>query len=339
MRYSWLIAASLLVAPAVAQDVHPSFDCKKAKSPAEKLICSDAGLSELDLVLSRAYRDALQEGNVEKKSQLAWIRSRDVECASSRSKECLRASIERRIAQLQQPAAGYSVADHWPTGIHESLFDMSPEEAPICRALANAVNRSTAPMPLTPYHEPPLGGAGLVEASWQPVTDADPVEIIRELHRQMGVSAAVLFAPGWREGWEKKLAKGEARLEWTTLVGLRGDAPSTRVVRLMDDPAWLQQRKNVSSTMMAIVNGSFSNLQYIRMLDPADSAFTFQGRSYFFGISYRDVDDSFAVRLSEPQQDISVDKSYEGPGAGAPSAPAFVRICRLLFHKPKTKSP
>lgn len=337
MRYSWLMAVSLLAAPAAAQDVHPSFDCKKAKSPTEKLICSDAGLSQVDLALSRAYAEALQEGNVEKKSQRDWIKSRDAECASSRSRECLRASIERRMAELQHPAAGYSVADQWPTGIRESLFDMSPEDAPICRALADAANRSAAPMPLTPYHEPPLGGAGLVEASWQPVTDADPVEIIRALHRQLGVGEAVLFEPGWREAWEKKLATGQARLEWTTLVGLRGDAPSTRVVRLMDDPAGLERAKNVSATRMAIVNGGFSSLQYIRTLDLLDSAFTFQGRSYFFGTSYRDFDDSFSIRLSEPQQEISVAMSYEGPGAGAPAA--FVRICRLLFHKPRMKSP
>jgi hypothetical protein len=35
---------------------------------------------------------------------------------------------------------------------------------------------------------------------------------------------------------------------------------------------------------MATVNGSFANLHFIRGLDPFDSAFTFQGRSYLFDI-------------------------------------------------------
>src|SRR5450755_677884 len=151
MRYAWLIAVSLLTMPAAAQDVRPSFDCTKARSPAEKLICSDASLSRLDLALSRAYKEALQEGKVERDSQRDWINSRGVECASSNAKVCLRATVERRIAQLQQPATGYSVSDQWPTGVRASTFGMLPQDGPICRALADAANQSTLPKPLTPY--------------------------------------------------------------------------------------------------------------------------------------------------------------------------------------------
>lgn len=338
MRYSWLMAVTLLAAPAAAQDVHPSFDCRKAKSPTEKLICSDTRLSQLDLALSHAYAEALQEGNVEKKSQLAWIKSRDAECASSRSVDCLRGSLERRITQLQRPAARYSVSDQWPTGIRDALFDMFSEDAPICRALADAANQSAAPMPLTPYHEPPLQDGGLVEASWQPVTDADPVEIIKELYRQEEArwGRELQLRSGWREEWEKKLATGKARLEWTTLVGFRDDVPSTQVVRLMDDPDGVERATYLKSTMMAVVNGGFTNLVYIRGPEPLDGAFTFQGRSYLFGMSHRLWDNSFTIRLSEPQQVISVDKSFEGAGGGPG---VVVAICRLLYHKPKAISP
>jgi uncharacterized protein len=339
MRYAWLMIVSLLVMPAAAEDVRPSFDCTKARLPVEKLICSDVRLSQLDLALSRAYKEALREGNVEKDSQRDWIKSRDVECASSTAKECLRASIEQRIAQLQQPATGYSVSDRWPTGIHTSTFGMLPQDGPICRALADAVNQSTLPKPLTPYHEPPLEGAGLVEALWQPVTDAAPSEIIRELYRQEEArwGRELHLEPGWREEWEKKLATGRARLEWTTLAGFRGDAAATRVVRLMDDPAGARRATDLKSTMMAIVNGGFTSLSLIRGLDPFDSAFTFQGRSYLFGIAYRDWDNSFTIEFSKPQQEIRIDQSYEGPGADGPAS--FVTICRLLYHKPKTTSP
>jgi hypothetical protein len=201
--------------------------------------------------------------------------------------------------------------------------------------LADAVNQSTLPKPLTPYHEPPLGSAGLVEASWQPVTDAAPIEIIRELYRQEEArwGRELHLEAGWREEWEKKLATGGARLEWTTLVGFRGDAPATRVVRLMDDPAGTRRATDLKSTMMAIVNGDFTSLSLIRGLDPFDSAFTYQGQSYLFGIAYRDWDNSFAIKLSEPQQEIRIDKSYEGPGADGPAS--VVTICRLLYHKSK----
>jgi uncharacterized protein YecT (DUF1311 family) len=337
MRYAWLIVVSLLMMPAAAQEVRPSFDCTKARSPTETLICSDASLSHLDFALSRAYREALQEGKVEKESQRDWIKSRDVQCASSNAKECLRATIERRIAQLQQPATDYSVSDQWPTGIHESTMSMLPQDGPICRALADAANQSTLPKPLTPYHEPPLEGAGIVEASWQPVTDADPIEIIKQLYREEGAQwgRELRLEPGWREEWEKKLATGKARLEWTTLVGFRDDAPATRVVRLMDDPAGVRRATYLKSTMMATVNGGFASLHFIRGLDSFDSAFTFQGRSYLFGISHRDWDNSFTIKFSKPQRVIWIDRSYEGPGAGGPAV--VVPICRLLYHKPGAK--
>jgi uncharacterized protein len=337
MRYAWSIAVSLLTMPAAAQDVRPSFDCTKARSTAETLICSDANLSQLDLALSRAYQEALQEGKIEKESQRDWVRSRDVKCASSHAKDCLRATIERRIAQLQQPATGYSVSDRWPTGIRESTFGMNPQHGPICRALADAVNQSTVPKPLTPYHEPPFDGADVVEASWKPVTNADPIEIIKELYRdeQAQWGREPNLGPNWREEWEKKLATGKARLEWTTLVGFRDDAPATRVVRLMDDPAGTTRATYLKSTMMATVDGDFASLHFIRGLDPFDSAFTFQGRSYLFGISHRNWDNSFTIKFSEPQQEIWIDKSYEGPGAGGPAV--VVAICRLLYHQPEAK--
>jgi uncharacterized protein YecT (DUF1311 family) len=339
MRYTWLIVVSLLTMPAAAQDVQPGFDCTKARSPAEKLICSDASLSRLDSALSRAYKEALQEGKIEKESQRDWIKNRDVECASSNAKECLRASIKRRTAQLRQPVIGYSVSDQWPTGVHASTFGMLPQQGPICRALADAANQSTLPKPLTPYHEPPLEGEGIVEASWQPVTDADPIEIIEELYRASEAqwSRELRLEPGWHEEWEKKLAAGKARLEWTTLVGFRDDAPATRVVRLMDDPAGARRATDLKSTMMATVDGDFAGLHFIRGPDPFDSAFTFQGRSYLFGISQRDWDNSFTIKFSEPQQEIRIDKSYEGPGAGGPAV--VVAICRLLYHKSEAKSP
>jgi hypothetical protein len=149
----------------------------------------------------------------------------------------------------------------------------------------------------------------------------------RELHLE----------PGWRDEWEGKLATGKARLEWTTLAGFRDDAPATRVVRLMDDPAGVRRDTYLKSTMMATVTGEFAKLHYIRGLEPLDSAFTFKGRSYLFGISHRDWDNSFTVKFAQPQQEVWVDRSYEGPGADGPAS--VVPICRLLYHQPKAKSP
>lgn len=67
----------------------PSFDCRKAKSTAEKLICADSQLSSLDRELSNYYIQAKQisfdKENFKKETEAAWIK-RERECFD---KNCL----------------------------------------------------------------------------------------------------------------------------------------------------------------------------------------------------------------------------------------------------------
>jgi uncharacterized protein YecT (DUF1311 family) len=110
----FVVMALLVVAatPASAQDARPSFDCARAQSQPEKLICSDEGLARLDHDLSDAYQAALKAGMVDKASQVAWIRSRDEPCVTVDAKECLRKKMEHRIDELyrrevREPATSY----------------------------------------------------------------------------------------------------------------------------------------------------------------------------------------------------------------------------------------
>jgi uncharacterized protein len=96
----WIGVFLLVAAPAAAQEAKPSFDRAKARSPAEKLICSDSGLAQLDRELSFIYRIALYAGIVDAASQNAWIRRRDAGCVSRDARECLRARMQARIAAL-----------------------------------------------------------------------------------------------------------------------------------------------------------------------------------------------------------------------------------------------
>ena len=92
-----------------------SFDCAKAKSPSEKLICSDAALGALDERLAAAYKgvsaalSAPQRATL-KESQRSWLKSWPLECsADARAKPlslgasalpCAKASYERRLRDL-----------------------------------------------------------------------------------------------------------------------------------------------------------------------------------------------------------------------------------------------
>ena len=51
--FCWLLTASISFA------AEPAFDCGKAESSAEKLICSNYDLAALDQDLARVYEDAV----------------------------------------------------------------------------------------------------------------------------------------------------------------------------------------------------------------------------------------------------------------------------------------
>ncbi|NKF24510.1 lysozyme inhibitor LprI family protein [Solimonas marina] len=80
----------------------PSFDCSKASSPQEALICSHRDLAEADVTLSRTYKAALlasQNKAALKDDQRNWIHTvRDV-CSTA---ECLSQAYRARIDQLSQ---------------------------------------------------------------------------------------------------------------------------------------------------------------------------------------------------------------------------------------------
>jgi len=95
---AFALASCLLLAAPLARAA--SFDCRKAASPAEKTLCSDAELSTLDDELASAYRAALgasADPAGVKASQLQWMKKREA-CADA---PCLRTAYQGRIAELR----------------------------------------------------------------------------------------------------------------------------------------------------------------------------------------------------------------------------------------------
>lgn len=93
-----LIAAALLVW--IASSVQAaSFDCTKAQSKVENLICRDADISKLDDELYAAYKTALKnekQASEVQQSQRQWIKKRN-ECVDA---QCLAASYRSRTGAL-----------------------------------------------------------------------------------------------------------------------------------------------------------------------------------------------------------------------------------------------
>lgn len=80
--------------------IGPSFDCSKASTTVEKMICSDKGLSELDDRMEKAYSRALMNSNSPaklKQNQREWLKVRN----TCHEIACLTESYKSQLAFLE----------------------------------------------------------------------------------------------------------------------------------------------------------------------------------------------------------------------------------------------
>ncbi|MGS3185889.1 MliC family protein [Aeromonas taiwanensis] len=101
-----MLFATLSLSPLLATAATPSFDCTKAHSTAEQLVCQDAGLAALDNELATLYPKALANFNDEQKKmekaiQRGWIKGRNECWKESDARQCVEKSYQTRITELQ----------------------------------------------------------------------------------------------------------------------------------------------------------------------------------------------------------------------------------------------
>lgn len=83
----------------------PSFDCRFARSPAERMVCGDSNLAALDRSLDRAFRRAVDSGVPYRElrgEQDDWLDIR--EYAARRSPQAVESIYRQRIAELNEMA-------------------------------------------------------------------------------------------------------------------------------------------------------------------------------------------------------------------------------------------
>ena len=74
----------------------PSFDCRKATTTVEKLICTNPELSKLDVSLAETYKEAVSKAPSIRDDQRSW----NVEKNKCTNTDCLKTAYEDRISQL-----------------------------------------------------------------------------------------------------------------------------------------------------------------------------------------------------------------------------------------------
>ena len=109
----------LLVWPAASVQA-ASFDCAKAATPVERMVCASQELSALDERLGDIYKQGLeQEGAAPRlrASQKAWLAARG-KCGDTR---CVKERYEDRLAELlcdgDSPMAGSAIGANQCTGL------------------------------------------------------------------------------------------------------------------------------------------------------------------------------------------------------------------------------
>lgn len=106
----WAIAIAAILAAPLASHVHaaPSFDCGKASTRVERMICDHPRIAELDSELAAAYRIALRDAPWAsanrriRAEQGEWVAERN----RCRDPRCLRQLYRQRIKQLYAEVNG-----------------------------------------------------------------------------------------------------------------------------------------------------------------------------------------------------------------------------------------
>ena len=111
MRLVSVCVLSMGFAGAAAAQDGPSFDCSRAESSAEELVCGDAALAEIDRRLAEVYgaalaaAEGLDAGAAEaagtlKAMQRGWIKGRDECWKAADLRACVETSYLTREAEL-----------------------------------------------------------------------------------------------------------------------------------------------------------------------------------------------------------------------------------------------
>jgi uncharacterized protein YecT (DUF1311 family) len=127
-------AAAALVKTTPLPPVRASFDCRKAQSPLELLICADEDLAGADIDLAEAYKKAFKEAAPDFRSALiasenAWLAHVSATCLSVDSAQdvtrlCATSHFVNRVSQIPFCVAKAGDArtaclrdyDHWSEG-------------------------------------------------------------------------------------------------------------------------------------------------------------------------------------------------------------------------------
>lgn len=214
---AWIVAVWCLLFGAQAQAA--SFDCGKATTEVEKLICADEWASRNDEELARVYAEALAKSTEPEKlkaGQKAWLKERN-RCSSA---GCISGITRYRIEQLQMLTAKLGQSGAAATGKlsfqfcenRPSLMCQHPGRGySVCEAYLKHLNAMPADWKhgaCVPWVDPSRGD--FTRPDWQPLDVRAHLPWIYEMTRYISPSDAKLPSfEEWRGLYEARIERGE----------------------------------------------------------------------------------------------------------------------------------
>src|SRR2546426_2737870 len=225
-------------------------------------------------------------------------------------------------------AGQYEGSNVYPTGIHEQLFTMSPEE----RKLAAAFQRALAhlgdlPDPLVCERPLDPQGTEITRPQWKVLDALVNFEVLKlTVHlRQQQYNRNWAYTPQVEKNLRDAIANGSLQLS-TTAAPILPNGQVAQLLRVQYSPCTPQEiRANANVTFFIVNGGDMTKLQIIKGLGRPTDVFLYRGQAYFDSHSYRDFDNSFQIRLPKPQSEIYVHSM------SAHDRDYYVRRARLLY--------
>lgn len=265
----WVLSSSLNAA---------SFDCDKASTHVEKLICSNPDLSQLDSDLGAAYKAAMNKAvnkdNI-KQEQRHWLKTKLNICKDI---ECLSSAYFQRISQLNSNQSSFST-----TSSDYRLPKFSLEKGnqfQLCRDFLDLMNR-------VPKKEKPncdldypfddiAKKEGFREIHWKEVDLKDYKEILKNhsVYRSKELTPEEISRN--EERFEAYFPTSTARV-WVASFDANGDGNQDTVVRVK----YKNCMEGSSGEVFLVRNdGILDEKAYARR--STGDFFIYQGKSYFY---------------------------------------------------------
>jgi uncharacterized protein YecT (DUF1311 family) len=295
-RSAWIatILLGCLMLSSAAQGA--SFDCAKAGTKVEKMICDNPEISKLDEELSAAYKTALQDqsnADAIKQAQKQWMKERNG-CANS---DCVRRAYEVRLHGLifgsGKPILKSNQKPHYTVTKGQGWS--------VCENYARYLN-SIADSDAYPVCHPKLSSnfPDLKEPDWMEMDITTHLELIYSIEKILSPSEhdrPVDTFVHWKSVFVQQIRNGETspRLRRTHLA-LLDDAPVETILAYEPDrnscEKWIKKMKcvNANRTSLFLWNEHEQKIQaYISSIAFAGlprELLLYQGKPFTFWIGW-----------------------------------------------------